>query len=68
MSNELPNYDDWKLAEPLLARDKGGVINRCCVCGFDIYEWENYYDVGGDIVCDECDMDYMYKFRKVADQ
>ncbi len=38
---------------------------RCVSCGRAIYEGEDYYDFFGDMVCDECEYDYVLeKFHK----
>lgn len=30
------------------------VFGRCACCGFKIYDGDDYYDIGGDIYCEEC--------------
>lgn len=40
-------------------------VDDCQVCGHEICEGEDYYDVNGDIVCDNCNLEYMRQFRKV---
>lgn len=67
--NELPGYDAWKLAEPPYLCDEPEVIGKCCVrgCGYAIHEDEDHYEMeNGDIVCENCDLDYMRQFRKVG--
>lgn len=34
---------------------------RCCMCGAAIYEGDDFYDFFGDIVCGECEFDYVLK-------
>lgn len=33
---------------------KPKVIDTCQECGYDIYEGQEYYDIYGKILCDEC--------------
>lgn len=40
---------------------------RCDVCSGDIYEGNYYFDFDGDIVCEDCERDYVREhFRKTA--
>lgn len=34
------------------------IVDRCCVCGQDIYEHEQYYDFSGDAVHADCMHEY----------
>ena len=31
----------------------------CCMCGENIYGGAEYYDFAGDIVCAECEVEYI---------
>lgn len=62
--NELPGYDAWKLAEP--PHYQVDIVGKCCVCGCDVFDGEDHYEVNDDIVCDDCDFDYIRRFRKVG--
>ena len=40
---------------------------RCNECGGDIYEGNDYYNFDGDIVCEDCQRDYVREhFRRCA--
>lgn len=40
---------------------------RCDECGGDIYEWDYYFDFYGDVVCENCESDYVKEqFRRCA--
>lgn len=44
------------------------VACRCQECECDIYEGGEYFDFDGDIVCEDCERDYVRKnFRRVAE-
>lgn len=34
--------------------NKSKVIDQCQECGYDIYECDEYYDIHGVILCDDC--------------
>jgi len=40
------------------------VVDRCDICGYSILEGDEYYDFDGDIVCEECLLDYAHRYRK----
>lgn len=41
---------------------------QCDFCGEDIYEGEDFYDFDGDIVCENCERDYVKEhFRRCAE-
>ena len=41
---------------------------RCDVCGNDIHYGNDYYDFDGDIVCEDCERDYVREhFRRYAE-
>ena len=42
-------------------------IYECMICGGGIYEGEAYYNINGDIVCEEHLKDYMGFYRRVAE-
>lgn len=37
---------------------------ECCVCGSEIYEGDEYYEINGDIYCEEC---IESEFKKTAE-
>lgn len=41
-------------------------IAQCECCGSEIMPWEDYYDIDGTFIHDECGLDYLKQFRKYA--
>lgn len=39
-------------------------IDRCSQCGNGILQGEEYYDFGGEVVCNECLDEYLSYFKK----
>ena len=43
-------------------------VCRCGECERDIYPGEEYFDFDGDIVCEDCERDYVRKnYRRCAE-
>ena len=40
---------------------------KCEVCGEDIPTWDQYYDIEGQLVHDECIYDWVGQYRKYPD-
>jgi hypothetical protein len=55
MSNEIPNYDKWKLSS---GQDDEKVFCNCDWCGGEIYEGEEYLEIQDDKIHDDCFPDY----------
>ena len=53
-------YDDW-LSMPYDMREDPKDIGICVICGHEISEDEDYWDIEGDLVCDDCLHDYCDK-------
>lgn len=47
-------------------RDDGKPIGECAFCNSEIMEWEDYYDIDGALVHDDCIFDYIHQFKKYA--
>lgn len=30
------------------------IVHHCTMCGAEIYEGDEYYDIGGDAICEDC--------------
>lgn len=44
------------------------VVARCYKCESEIYQGEYFFDIGGDIVCENCIRDYVKQnFRRCID-
>lgn len=41
---------------------------KCDCEGCNIYEGDYYYDVNGYIVCEDCKIKYINRFRRVANE
>lgn len=39
-------------------------VDRCSQCGRSIFQGEEYYDFGGEVVCEECLDEYISYFKK----
>lgn len=39
---------------------------QCDMCGEPIYDGEDYWDINGDIVCEDCLLEYMQCFKRTA--
>ena len=37
---------------------------KCVHCGADIHDYDDHYDFDGDLVCDDCLIDWARKFKK----
>ena len=37
---------------------------RCTHCGEDVYEYDDYYDIEGDLVHSECLVDWAEQYRR----
>jgi hypothetical protein len=56
MSNEIPNYDKWKLDS---GQDDEVVFCHCDHCDGEIYEGEEYLDIeNGHRIHEDCYDDY----------
>lgn len=42
-------------------------VCECMMCSGGIYQYESYYEINGDIVCEEHIKDYLERFKKVAE-
>ena len=52
MSDNIPdNYEIWAAHEQEIERQEQNA-EHCAWCGRAI--WDGYYDIGGDMVCEEC--------------
>lgn len=59
IENRMVVDSQWPEDKPLLQ----------CVCnGCNIYEGDDYYDVNGYIVCEDCKIKYINRFRRVANE
>jgi hypothetical protein len=59
MSNEIPNYDKWKLAS---GRDDERVFCECEHCGGEIYEGEEYLEVDDCNIHEDCFDDFAKEY------
>lgn len=57
IDNRMVVDSEWPECHPVLICELKG----CGIC-----EDMDYYDINGDIVCEDCLKDYMKKFRRVA--
>lgn len=39
----------------------------CACCGQEIYEGEDVYDIDSEIIHEDCLLDYMLPFRRIAE-
>lgn len=44
------------------------LVGHCEYCGHPIYAGDDYYDFDGDIVCENCNVDYMYESKTTAER
>ncbi len=35
-------------------RPQATIVDRCCMCGGDIFDGDEYYDINGKIICADC--------------
>jgi hypothetical protein len=67
MGEEIKDYDDWKLHTP---NDKEVVVGRCACCYGEIYKGQEYLEVDGESVHEECFDEYakdvLEPIRRVA--
>ena len=40
-------------------------FSQCCECDRDIYEGEDLFNFGGDMVCEDCERDYVRSHFKI---
>lgn len=40
--------------------EKASIVDNCCNCDCNICEGDEYYDIDGIILCEECIRDYKY--------
>lgn len=45
---------------------KTATVDTCAVCGYEIQTGEEYFDIDGVAVCDECGAEYLRQHRKVV--
>ena len=45
----MDSYDLWKTTEP----DRDSQC-KCTYCGCELYEGEKFYDIEGEILCEDC--------------
>lgn len=45
----------------------GRVVRQCIKCGAEIYEYEDYYEVDGDALCDDCFDKYVDSCRRIGE-
>lgn len=57
--------DNLDLHREYEARSQTPVM-QCDYNGCDILEGQDYYNIGGDIVCEDCLIDYMKAFKEEA--
>ncbi len=46
--------------------DTRAVVDVCCMCSYEIPYGEEYYNIHGDAVCEECGTAYLKKHKEVA--
>ena len=49
-------------------REKVKTLETCKMCGYKVHEGEYFYLLGDEYICDECILDYLKQYRKVAEQ
>ncbi len=50
--------DNWLLYGHAHGKHDGAQI-RCSICGRGIYSGEDYYDFFNEVVCSDCEFDYV---------
>lgn len=48
------------------SREEGESIGKCVCCRTDIMNYEDYYDIDGLLVHDDCGIDFLNEFKKYA--
>ena len=57
----MDSYDLWKTTEP--ERDSKC---KCVYCGCELYECEEYYDIEGEILCEDCARGWLDEHRRTV--
>ncbi|GIM28430.1 hypothetical protein CPJCM30710_10960 [Clostridium polyendosporum] len=47
-------------------REEALPIGECECCNSGIMPWEDYYDIEGILIHDDCGVDYLQQFKKYA--
>lgn len=60
-----PALDAECYNEEMECRRKRSRRGRCAICGGDINSFDDYYNVYGELLCDDCLLDWAAQFRNV---
>lgn len=47
-------------------REEGQAIGKCASCSVEIMEWEDYYDIDGLLIHDDCGIKFLNQFKRYA--
>ena len=60
--NPVRDFSRWD-AEQERKRERH-CRGACTHCGEDIYDWEDYYDIDGTLLHDDCLIDWAAQYKK----
>lgn len=43
--------------------EKEHMIGCCAVCDEAVYDYDSYYDINGELVHDDCGLDWLMEYR-----
>lgn len=63
------NYEPLRTSDPIADAERYAsrdipTVGKCCVCKEDIPIWADYYEIDDDLICDDCLVEYMQKYKK----
>lgn len=58
------NFDIWDAHERKMERaEKEHMIGCYAVCDEAVYDYDSYYDINGELVHDDCGLDWLMEYR-----
>lgn len=58
------DFDRW---DAMMERQRESCCRgRCTHCGEDVYDYEDHYDIDGDLFHEECLLDWAQQYRRGA--
>lgn len=66
------HYEPLRTSDPIADAERYSnrdipIRGKCSMCKEDIPTWDIYYEIDGELICDNCINDYIAQFRKNSD-
>lgn len=66
------SHEFYRTADPVADAERYAnrdmpVVGVCEQCGQEIYAWEDYYDIEGTLLHEDCEYNWLRQFRKSPD-